>query len=255
MAEVADHRHDRVGRPVGAPPEVMDRLRRQAGDVRFLAADLAPQRTVAEHRGLEQDLAVLGRIVEIRADLLDDDRALALDIGRLEPRPHDQLTDDVHRALGLAPRHAHPVDGRFAIGRGVERAAHAFDRLADRPGRGIRRRALERQVLHEVGDPDLPGGLEPGAGQHVGGDGDRTRRRKPGADHAGPGRQHGPFEHRRRWYRIAGLGPRHGRGAAAMRRAQAARWAHRATSRGLSFGRPLRPGTERPAARSRCVAR
>ena len=222
----------------------------------LLAADLAPQRTVAEHRGLEQDLAVLGRIVEIRADLLDDDRALALDIGRLEPRPHDQLADDVHRALGLAPRHAHPVDRRFAIGRGVERATHAFDRLADRTGRWVRGRALEGQVLHEVGDPDLPGGLEPRAGQHVRGDGDRARRREPGADHAGPGGQRGPFEHRRRWYRIAAAGtPPRAWSAADAPRDKPPGSAHRATSRGLSFGRPLRPGTERPAARSRCVAR
>ena len=189
VRQVADDRDDRVGRPVGAPPEVVDGRLREGQDVRFLAADLATQRPVAEHRGLEQDLAVLGRIVEVRADLLDDHRPLALDVGVLEPRPDDQLADDVHRALGLAPRHAHPVDRRFAVGGGVERAADALDRLADRAGRRVGGRALEGEVLHEMGDADLAGRLEARPGQDVRGDRDRARRREPGADHAGPGWQ------------------------------------------------------------------
>ena len=106
----------------------------QGPDVGLLAADLATERAVTEHRGLEQHLAVLGRVVEVRADLLDDDRPLALDIGRLETRPDDELADDVHRAGRLAPRDADPVDRRLAVGRGVERAADALDRLADRRG-------------------------------------------------------------------------------------------------------------------------
>ena len=139
VGQVADDRHDGVGRPVGAPPEVVDGRLRQGQDVRLLAADLATQRPVPEHRRLEQDLAVLGRVVEVRADLLDDDRPLALDVRALEPRPDDQLADDVHRPGRLAPRDAHPVDRRFAVGRGVERAADPLDRLADRPRRRDRR--------------------------------------------------------------------------------------------------------------------
>ena len=161
----------------------------------LVAADLAAQRPVAEHRGLEQDLAVLGRVVQVRADLLDDDGPLALDVGVLEPRPDDELADHVHRAFGLAARDADPVDRRFAVRRGVERAADALDGLADRPGRRVGRRALEREVLHEMGDADLAGRLEPRAGEDVRGDRDRARRREPGADHAGSGWQRGPFEH------------------------------------------------------------
>ena len=155
VRQVADDRDDRVGRPVGRPPEVVDGRLGQGQDVRLLAADLATERPVAEHRRLEQDLAVLGRVVEVRADLLDDDRALALDVGRLEPRPDDELADDVHRALGLAQRDAHPVDRRFAVGGGVERPADALDRLADGARRRVGGRALERDVLHEMGDADL----------------------------------------------------------------------------------------------------
>ena len=180
VAEIADDGHDRVGRPVRAPPEVVDGRLGERQDVGLLAADLAAERAVTEHRGLEQDLAVLRRVVEVRADLLDDDGPLALDVGQLEPRPDDQLADDVHRALGLAARDADPVDGRFAVGGGIERATDPLDRLADGAGRWIGGRALERQVLHEMGDPDLAGDLEPRSGEDVGGDRDRTRRREAG---------------------------------------------------------------------------
>ena len=81
VTEVAGHRHDGIRRPVHRLPELVDRVLGQGQDVRFLAADLAAQRAVAEHRRLEQDLAVLGRVVEVGADLLDDHRALALDVG------------------------------------------------------------------------------------------------------------------------------------------------------------------------------
>ena len=73
----------------------------------------------------------------------------------VERRPDDQLAEDVHRPGRLAPRDADPVDGRLAVGRRVERAADALDRLGDRPGRGEARRPLERDVLHEVGDAGL----------------------------------------------------------------------------------------------------
>ena len=112
---------------------------------------------------------------------------------------------DVHRPGGLAPRDADPVDGRLAVGRGVERAADALDRLADRPGRRIGRRALERDVLHEVRDAGLAVGLEARPGQDVGRDGDGTRPGHPGADDARPGGQLGSFEH-------AGMVAHRGRG-------------------------------------------
>ena len=172
-----------------------------------------PSGPVAEHRGLEQHLAVLGRVVKVGADLLDDDRALTLDVRRLEPRTDDQLADHVHRALDLAQRDAHPVDRRFTVGRRVERPADTLDGLADGARGRIRGGALERDVLHEMGDADLPRDLEPRPGQDVGGDRDRARRREPRADHPGPGRQRGPFEHRRGWYRIERAAPAGATGA------------------------------------------
>ena len=110
-----------------------------------------PSGAVAEERLLEEDLAVLGRVVEVGADLLDDDRPLLVDLRLVEQRPDDQLAEDVHGAGGLAARHADPVDGGLAIGGGVGRAADALDRLGERAGGRVARRALEGQVLHEVG--------------------------------------------------------------------------------------------------------
>ena len=172
MGQVAGHGHDRVGGPVRAAPEGADGLRREGPDAGLVAADLATEGAVTEERGLEQDLAVLGRVVEIRTDLLDDDRPLVLDLPRRQRRAHDQLTQDVDRPSRFPARDADPVDGRFAIGRRVERATNALDGLADGTGRGIGRRPLERQVLHEMRDPGLGGGLEARSGQDVRGDGD-----------------------------------------------------------------------------------
>ena len=63
VVEVAGNGDDGVGGPVRRPPEVPDRGLGQGADARLVAADLAAQRPVAEHRGLEQDLRVLGRVV------------------------------------------------------------------------------------------------------------------------------------------------------------------------------------------------
>ena len=114
----------------------------------------------------------------------------------LEPGPDDELGDDVGRASRLARRDTDPVDGRLAVGRGVEAAADALDRLGDRPGRRERGRPLERDVFHEMGDAGLVGRLETRSGEDVGRDRDRARAGDPGADDPRSLRQGGSFEHR-----------------------------------------------------------
>ena len=94
--EVAGHRHDDVRRPVAIGPELADRVLGERPDARLVAADLAAERAVTEHRLLEQDLAVLGRVVQVAPDLLDDDLPLAVDLVRRERRPDDELAEDVH---------------------------------------------------------------------------------------------------------------------------------------------------------------
>jgi hypothetical protein len=149
--DVARDRDDDVGRPVTIGPELADRVLGQQPDTGLIAADLAAERAVPEHRLLEEDLAVLGRVVEVAPDLLDDDLPLALDLKRREGGPDDELAEHVHATRRFAQRRAYPVDRRLAIRGGVERAANTFDGLGDGPGRRIGGRALEGDVLHEVG--------------------------------------------------------------------------------------------------------
>ena len=201
VVDVTGHRDDRVRRAIHGPPEVPDRVVGEGPDSRLVPADLSTERAVAEHRCLEQDLRVLGRVVLVAADLLDDDATLTGDLVAAQRRADDQLADHVHPAGRLAMRDAHPVDGRFAVGGRVERATNALDRFADRPRRRVGGRALEGQVLHEMGDAGLGRTLQARTGQDVRGDGDRTRPRHTGADDARPLRQRGPFEHRDGWYR------------------------------------------------------
>ena len=65
------------------PPERPNRL--------LVAGDLPAERRITEERLVEQDLDVLGGIVEVGADLLDDDVALLVDVLVAEQRPDDQL--------------------------------------------------------------------------------------------------------------------------------------------------------------------
>ncbi len=166
-AEIAGCGHDHVGGTVVGLPEAVDRRRGQRPDALLRACDLPPQRRVAEHGEIEQHVDVLGGIVEVRADLLDDHVALAVDLVLIEPRPDDQLAEDVHRDRGVAGRDAHVVDRRLAVGRRVERAAEAFDGLGDRARRRVVARSLERDVLHEMGTPRLVGRFVAGAREHV----------------------------------------------------------------------------------------
>ena len=104
VLEVARDRDDGVRRAVHRPPEVADRAGRQGTDAGLVAADLAAQRPLAEQRLLDEHLGVLGRVVEVRADLLDDDRPLLVDVGVVERGVHDQLAEHGHR--GRRPRAA-----------------------------------------------------------------------------------------------------------------------------------------------------
>ena len=89
VVDIAGHGNDRVGRSVRRAPEVADRLVGECADPCLLAADLATQWSIAEHRGLEQDLGVLGRVVLIATDLFDDDAPLALDLIGAQCRADD----------------------------------------------------------------------------------------------------------------------------------------------------------------------
>ncbi len=65
MVEVAGGRDDDVGRPVVRLPEAVDGGRRKRADALLGSGDLAAERGVVEHREVEQDVHVLGRVVEV----------------------------------------------------------------------------------------------------------------------------------------------------------------------------------------------
>ena len=131
------------------------------------AGDLAAERGVVEDGQVEEDVDVLGGVVQVRADLLDDDVPLVLDLGLVEVWPDHELAQHLHGGRRMARRDPHVVDGRLAVRRGVEGAAEALHRLRERACRGEGARPLEGQVLHEMGAPGLARGLVTRAGEDV----------------------------------------------------------------------------------------
>ena len=219
VAEVAGHGDDGVAGSVDGLPELADGLLGKGADAGLVAADLAAQGTVAKECGLEQRLGDLGGIVLVGADLLDDNRTLALDLLRVQDGPDDEFAEDIHGPLRLPGGDPDPVDGGFPVGGRVEGSAHALDRLADGARGRVGGRALEGDVLHEVGDAGLVGRLLARPSQDIRRDGDRTCSGEPCADDARPLWQRGPFEHRDGWYRnragqptTAGYAPQSGTG-------------------------------------------
>jgi len=141
--------------------------RRERPDAVLRARDLAPERRVVEDREVEEDVHVLRGVIEVRADLLDDDIPLVLDLRLVEVRPGDELAQDLHRRRRVARRDPDVVDRRLAVRRCVERAAQALHGLREGSRRRIRPRSLERQVLHEMGAAGLPGRFVTRARQDV----------------------------------------------------------------------------------------
>ncbi len=196
MGDVTRGGHDDVRRAVVGVPEAVDRLGRQRPDGLLGPGDLPAQRGVVEDRQVEQHVDVLGRVVEVRADLLDDDVALLLDLLLVEQGPRHELPEDGHRQGDVPPRHAHVIDGRLAVRRGVERPADPLDGLGQGAGRGERGGPLEGQVLHEVGAAGLVDVLVARAREDMRLDRDRPGSRKPGGDDARPVGQRRALEHR-----------------------------------------------------------
>ena len=155
MLHVAGRGEDEVRGLVRARPEGPDVVVGQAADAVLVTGDLPAQRRVAEEGAVEEVEDVLARVVAVRADLLDDDVALAGDVRRPQQRPDGQLGEHLNGAVRLAHRHARPVDRRLAVRGRVARAAVALDRLGHGARRGKRLRALEGDVLHEMGDARL----------------------------------------------------------------------------------------------------
>ena len=196
VGDVAGSRHDHVRRAVVGAPEAVDRVRGKRPDALLGARDLAAERSVVEDGQVEEHADVLGRVVEVGADLLDDDVALLLDLLLVQERAGNELAEHGHGERGVAGRHADVVDGGLAVGRGVEGPADPLHGLGERPRRRVGARPLEREVLHEVGAAGLVSALVARAGEHVRLDRDRPGAGKSRGDDARPVGQRRAFEHR-----------------------------------------------------------
>jgi hypothetical protein len=150
VVEVAGHRGHHVAGTIVELEEVPDPLRGH-GRHRLLATeDLAAKRVVGEERRRALLCSLVGGLVGVHEDLVEDDQPLGVEVrGPQRRRPHD-VGEDVQsqgEVLGQQP----DVKGRVLLGgEGVEVAAHLVDRLGDgrrRPLRG----PLEQEVLEEVG--------------------------------------------------------------------------------------------------------
>ena len=152
------HHHRRVVRHVGAAIVVDDLLAGHSRDGLGGAQDRPTVRVLAEVlAGQHAPEGGAGRVGGA-ADLLQDHVALALDLDRVERGVLRRVGQDVQRGVE-APGGQHDVEVRPVLGgRGVHLAAEAGDRLIDHAG-PPRGRPLEEQVLDEVRQPRLVGGL------------------------------------------------------------------------------------------------
>jgi len=135
---------------------------RGEGTNRLLAArHVTPQRMLREHHLVEDDLNLVLRVVLVHAQLLEDDRPLALDVCGIEPGIRDDVEEHVKPKVEVLRGHARPVRGQLLVCRCVDESADALDRIRDLLRRGAAQCAFEIQVLDEVRHAGQPRVLEP----------------------------------------------------------------------------------------------
>ena len=116
------------------------------------------ERMVAEDRLVEHVVDLVGGLVLVHRDLLDHDLALGVDLVLGVDRREEHLRHQVEGALGVLVEEAR-VDVRGLLARRrVERGADRVELLVELDRR-VALRALEQQVLEEVRDAGLGGGL------------------------------------------------------------------------------------------------
>ena len=134
------------------------------------AEDRPPQRLAAEGPSLGhfEDVVVGG--VEGLGDLLGHHVLLALDLGRVERGPEDQVGHHLHSQRQGAVQGADLETGALIAGRGVQRAALGLDPFDDL-ARAHVARALEHQMFQAVGPARGRLGLPFGSAAHGDGQG------------------------------------------------------------------------------------
>ncbi len=171
MPEVASGGHDHGARRIVGSHEGLEVRPLQAADGGRGPDDRPPERMPRELRRVEKVMHQLGRLVSVHGPFLEDDVALPVDVGRVQTRMQQHVHEDVEEHGQVGRGGAGVKAGMFLVGEGVEVAADALDGLGDGGG-GPPTRALEHQVLDEVGDAPQPGGLVSAADPHPQANGD-----------------------------------------------------------------------------------
>ena len=158
LADVPGDRHDQVVRGVPIPVVPVEVAQPDAPDRLGGAENRRPQRMAAPE-GSDEHLVdeVVGVVVRF-AELLQDDAALDLDVVGLERRREHDIAQQIHRFRETAVERVRVEAGVLLRREGVDVPAQAIDRPRDLDGRTAAG-ALEEDMLQEVGDPPLPGGL------------------------------------------------------------------------------------------------
>ena len=162
---------DAIG-PVPRLEEAKEVVTVEARD-RFCAAGDRPRERVARPEGQVEELVyvVVRTVLDLRY-LLDDHRALALDLLAREARLSEDVGEEVQCEGDVLAQHFCVVAGVLLAGECVQPATHGIDLLGDL-GRGAPLRPLEEEMLEKVRDSRLIRMLVAGAVLHP--DADRHR--------------------------------------------------------------------------------
>ncbi len=156
VVDGARSRDDDIARLVSRGVEARDLGLRGIGDDRRVADDRPPQRMVRKDRVAEHVEDLLLGIVLVHRDLLEDDRALRLDLR--ERRPEDHVGDHVERLREMLVDHPRIYGRGLLAGAGVQLRTHPVEDLIDLERR-VLRAAFEQQVLEQMREPGLGLGL------------------------------------------------------------------------------------------------
>ena len=129
------------------------------------ADDRAAEGMRRELRRVQQVMHVFRRLVAVHRELLFDDVAFLGDLRRREGGAEEHVQQHVEQLRHARRLRAAVEAGMLLVGEGVQVAADALHRLRDLR-RGAAARALEEQVLDEVGDAVEGCGLVASARAH-----------------------------------------------------------------------------------------
>jgi hypothetical protein len=149
VVDVAGRGDDQRTGPVVLAPVAHDHVARHRLDGGGRADDHLAEPGAGEDRVGHLLGDDLGRVVGVHGDLVEDDRALRVDVGAADPRGRDHVGQDVDRDVTVVGEHA-GVEARVLLrGVRVQLAAARLHGRGDLLG-GAPARALEQHVLEEV---------------------------------------------------------------------------------------------------------